>query len=490
MAEHLDIAIPSDLETFAAALTAAGHDAVLVGGAVRDALLGTPGADYDLVTNATLDAVREIANAGGPDAASLARSVYTVGERFGTLGLVLAEGTHVEVSRYREAAFDGATVAQRFSADATKRDFTVNTMGIDLAASVGEASGAAPPMLLDPLGGREDLAVRLLRAPGIPAERFAEDPLRVLRLARFVSQLGFEAEPETLEAARSAAPTLAGVAIERVRDELTKLLLGRHPAQGLRVVLETEALAVVLPEVAAMDGVTQPTFHDLDVFAHTAQTVSLTPSTHALRWAALLHDVGKVPARSVEPDGRIRFFGHPKIGAQIAEEVCQRLRMSNAQAAAIVHLVREHMRLGNLHTDNRRAVDRAVRKLDLWERGSTSSRPLVSAEDAVSLTVADFGATAARERTSEVRSMLEGVVAASRERGTGARPKPALSGKRVMEELDVPEGPDVGAAIRAVDEAIAAGELKADDHHEAIEIARRAVEQHHGRKRRHGRARG
>jgi putative nucleotidyltransferase with HDIG domain len=364
------------------------------------------------------------------------------------------------------------------------RDIPVNAMGIDLATDVGErvgrgeADATAPPVLLDPTGGREDLAARLLRAPGAPAERFAEDPLRVVRLARFVSQLGFEVEPATLDAARSAAPALAGVAVERVRDELTKLLLGRYPAQGLRVALETGTLAVVLPEVAAMDGVTQPTFHDLDVFAHTVQAVSLVPPTHALRWAALLHDVGKVPARSVEPDGRIRFFGHPRIGARIAEEVCQRLRMSNAQIASIVHLVREHMRLGDLHVHNRRAVDRAVRRLDLWERGSARDRPLVSAEDAVALAVADFGATAARERTSEVRSVLEGVIAASRERGTGTRPRPVLSGTQVMKELGLAEGPQIGAAVRAVDEAVAAGRLGPGDHREAIEIARRAAERH------------
>lgn len=457
MTSHLDTTPPADLTAFARALVASGFDAVLVGGAVRDALMERAGNDFDLATNATPTDVRSVL--AGTD---LARSVYSVGERFGTLGLVLADGTVVEVSRYREPALAAASAESRFAADAELRDFSVNAMGFDLASG----------KLLDPVGGREDLAARCLRAPGDAAERFADDPVRVVRLARFSAQLGFEAEPATVAAAREHAEELSGVAVERIRDELTKLLIAEHPDRGLLLALDTGALAVVLPEVAAMDGVTQPTFHDLDVFAHTVQTVTLAPATPVLRWAALLHDVGKVPARTVEPGGRIRFFRHPGIGAQIAEQICRRLRMSNAQTAAIVHLVREHMRLGDLHAGNRRAVDRAVRKLDLWERGSNASAPIVSAEDAVALTVADFGATADRERTPEVREKLERVIATSRARGTGERPRHAVSGREVMAELQLEEGPQVGAAIAAVDAAVAAGTIAAHDRDAAIEVAR------------------
>jgi len=460
MNADVNTTLPTNLVTLAGALVAAGHDAVLVGGAVRDALLGRGGGDYDVVTSASPDEVRGLV---GP--VPWLSSLFAVGERFGTLGLVLSDGTHVEVSRYRDPALAGATLAKRFSADAGLRDFTVNAIGLDLAS--GE--------LLDPVGGREDLTSGLLRSPGVPAERFAEDPLRVLRLARFAAQLGFNAETATLQAASAHATDLERIAAERIRDELTKLLVAEHPDRGLRLALEIGALGAVLPEVAAMDGVTQPSFHDRDVFAHTVQTVTLAPATHALRWAALLHDVGKVPARTVEPDGRIRFFGHPSAGAQLAEQICKRLRMSNAQTAAIVHLVAEHMRLGDLHAGNRRAVDRAVRKLDLWERGSSADAPLVSAEDAVALTLADFGATAGRDRTPQLRERLEEAVAASRERGTGTRPQHAISGRQVMEELGIAEGPAVGAAIDAVDAAVAAGEIVPDDRDAAVAVARRAA---------------
>jgi len=453
--------VPPDLDALAAALGSEGFDAVLVGGTVRDAFLGrTAGADFDIVTNASPDDLRSLA-AG----AHWLRSIYAVGERFGTLGLILADGSCVEASRYRESALGSDAVERRFAHDAALRDFTVNAIGLNL--HTGE--------VLDPNAGLEDLAARILRAPGTAAERFADDPVRVLRLARFSAQLGFDADPATLLAAREHAPELEHVAVERVRDELTKLLVAEHADRGLGVALDTGALAVVLPEVAAMDGVTQPSFHDLDVFAHTVQTVTLAPATPVLRWAALLHDVGKVPARTVEPDGRIRFFRHPRIGAEIAEKICKRLKMSNAQTAAISHLVGEHMRLGDLHTGNRRAVDRAVRKLDLWERGSSAQAPIVSAEDAVELTLADLGATAGRERAPEVREKLQGVVAASRERGTGERPRHAVSGRAVMEELGLDEGPEVGAAIAAVDAAVAAGEIAAEDSAAAIEIAREAA---------------
>ncbi len=450
--------LPPGVLTVARALAAAGHDCVLVGGAVRGALLGEPSPpDLDLATDATPEQVRA-ALACVPGV----RSIYALGERFGTVGVALDDRTVLEITTLRCAE---GSLAQRFAADAALRDFTVNAMGLDVVSRA----------LLDPTGGREDLAAGVLRAPGDPAQRFADDPVRVLRAARFVAQLGFVLDPSTAAAMPPIAPRLAGVAVERIRDELTKLLRGPHVAAGLTVLHESGALAVVLPEVAALDGVSQPSFHDLDVLAHTIQTVAAAPATRALRWSALLHDTGKAPTRSVDPDGRIRFLGHAKESARIAEQIASRLRFSNADRGAIAHLVGEHMRLGELHLTNPRAVDRAVRKLDFWERGAATGIPLVTAEDALELTLADFSATAHRDETARVRAQLAQAVAASRDRGTLQAPRSPLSGDELMAALGLDEGPAIGIATRAILAALEAGTLSPDDREGTLQIARQAL---------------
>ena len=403
MHEGPDTQLSADARALGRALLDAGHDAVVVGGAVRDSLMGRPVTDVDLVTDATPDQVRSLVQRD-----KWARSSFAVGERFGTLGVVLSDGGVVEVSRYRAPALAHTTTYERFSADAELRDFTVDAMGVDLATG----------RLLDPLDGRIDIHDRLLRAPGDPAARFAEDPLRVLRAARLAAELGFDADAATFDALTRAAGQLETVAVERIRNELTKLLVSEHPAQGLDLASRSGALAVVLPEVAALDGVEQPSFHDLDALAHTIQTVSNVAPTPVLRWAALFHDIGKGPTRSIEAGGRIRFFGHAKAGAALAEAACRRLRLSKADTAAIVHLVQEHMRLGELDVDNERAVDRAVRKLDARQRGVETEQPVVSAEQVLELTMADFEATAHREEAEPMRRRLAEAIAASRHRGT------------------------------------------------------------------------
>lgn len=456
MSAHLEIDLPPGVTSMAKHLTSAGHDAVLVGGAVRDALLGGEVCDLDLVTDAGPDIVRAIA-----EKAEGVHRVYAVGERFGTLGVALEGGGVLEVSAYRPAARDEVTLSGRFAADAGQRDFTVNAIGVSLA------DGA----LLDPLDGGDDLAARLLKAPRDPAARFAEDPLRVLRGARLVAQLGFELEPRTAAAMADAAGGLRTVAAERIRVELTKLLTAAHALEGLLAAHRSGALSVALPEVAALDGVTQPSFHDLDVLAHTFQAVGMAPREPVLRWAALLHDVGKGPARSVDPDGRIRFFGHAQIGALIAERICHRLRFSNNDTAAIVHLVAEHMRLGEVNVSNPRSVDRAVRRLDL----ARGARLLASAEDALELTVADFSATAHRGEAAAVRRRLEVALAESRARGSRVAVRSPLSGGELMTELGITEGPGVGVAKQAIIASIADGTIEQDDREAALAIAAKAL---------------
>lgn len=455
----VDIPLSSDTTAFLDAMVDSGHGIAIVGGAVRDALTGRDVRDLDATTDALPEQVRSIA-----EGAPWCRRTYDVGERFGTLGVVLADGTVIEISRLRGQA-TAAGFVTAYAADALHRDFTVNAMAALWPGLV----------LLDPVGGRDDLGRRLIAAPGDPAERFAEDPLRVLRAARFASELGFTVDAETVSAMPAAASQLARVALERIREELTRLLIGVAPRLGLELLRDSDALSVVLPELSELDQLAQPSFHDLDALSHTFATVEAAPSTATLRWAALLHDLGKAPSRTVDPDGRIHFFGHAKSGADLAEQVLLRLRFPNAERTAIVHLVREHMRLGELPVDNERAVDRAIRRLDLWVPNTDPPRRLVSAEDALELELADFAATAHRAEAPERRRVLEAAIAASRERGTRQPPAAPLGGRELMRELGLPEGPPVGAALRAVEDAVAEGRLAADDRAGALEVAREAM---------------
>lgn len=452
---RLELDVPAPVQAYADRLAGAGHDAVLVGGAVRDAYRGVSSADYDLVTDADTDAMRRLA-ADVPGV----RSVYGLGERFGTVGIALDDRV-LEVTRYRPDAATLCTLIDRFTADALHRDFTLNAIGYDLRRGTP----------LDPLGGVMDLSRSLLRAPGSPADRFAEDPLRIIRAGRFVAELPARLDPSTEAALSSAVRGLESVAVERIRTELTRLLLGVRASDGLRVLLECGALAAVLPEVAQLHGVSQPSFHDLDVFEHTLQAVDHAPPSPVLRWAALLHDIGKAPTRTVEEDGRIRFFGHAQVGARLAQSLCARLRFSAVETGAIVHLVGEHMRLGDVNPDNPRSVDRAVRKLDLVTGAGDGARLVVSAEDAVALTVADFAATAQREHAPAVRTRLEEAVASSRERGTKQVARSPISGQEIMQAYGLAEGPDIGAAKEAIERAIEAGVLGDSDREGAFRVA-------------------
>lgn len=457
MDTHLDIDLPPGVVALVRELAISGHDALLVGGAVRDALLGRATADFDLVTDASPKDVRMLANrCAGVDA------IYPLGERFGTLGIALEGGGVLEVTRYREAALVARQTQERFALDASVRDFTINALGLVWSER----------RVLDPVGGLADLKAGVLRAPGNAAERFAEDPIRVLRACRFAAELGFDVHESTRAEMLAHAPRLENIAVERVREELSKLLVGRFVAEGLRLALATGVLDEVLPEAAALDGVTQPSFHDLDVLAHTIQTVENTPARRDLRWAALLHDVGKAPTRTIEDDGRIRFFKHAQVGAAIAEGVCRRLKMPNAETAAIVHLVETHMRLGEVNVGNPRSVDRAVRKLDLW----AGSQRLVTAEDALQLTLADFSATAHRNEAEEVRQTLDTALSESRERGTRRPLRSPLSGQELMGAFGLNEGPEVGQLKRAIEAAIANGELRPDDRDGAMAVAHEAMQ--------------
>lgn len=280
MSVTLEVGLPEGARVVAGSLAAAGYPTLIVGGTVRDALMGRPVSDVDLATEASVDDVKDLMSR-----MPWVDATWDAGVRFGTLG-VAAMDNRIEISTLRGEDGDGPDLETRFAADALMRDFTVNALGVVLPDSV----------LLDPTGGRADIASKILRAPGSAMARFAEDPLRVLRLARFAAELGFDIEPATMQAATETADEVAGCAAERVRSELWRVLAAPEASRGLRIMRDTGALGVVLPEAASGDTV--------------------------------LGEVAKLPS---DPERRLAALLAGTTGAEV-QALCDRLRCSRAQA--------------------------------------------------------------------------------------------------------------------------------------------------------------
>ena len=319
---------------------ALGPDSELavVGGTVRDRLLGRPGGDWDLATALLPEAVMERAAAAG------LRAIPT-GLQHGTVTLMEA-GVSFEITTFRGDGDyldgrrpDSVTLGVPLEQDLARRDFTINAMALPAAAMAHPDWQA---FLVDPHGGRRDLEARLIRAVGDPLLRFGEDGLRCLRACRFQAQLGFAIEPGTFAAIPQRLAVAGKVAVERVLVELTKLLCGPEPERGLASLAETGLLDLWLPELRPMIGCGQNRHHRYPVWEHVLEVTRRAPPEPDLRWAALLHDSGKPPARTVDPRGEAHFHGHEAISVTIAQTILTRLRASHALARQVTALVRHH----------------------------------------------------------------------------------------------------------------------------------------------------
>jgi tRNA nucleotidyltransferase (CCA-adding enzyme) len=304
---------------------------VIVGGAVRDELLGRPHADWDLATRLLPQTVMQRARAAG-------MKVIPTGIQHGTV-TVLLEDRPVEVTTFRSDGdyLDGrrpesVRLGVDLGEDLSRRDFTINAM----ALPVGGGD------LVDPFGGQADLAARTIRAVGDPLQRFAEDGLRPLRACRFASQLGFAVEQATLEAIPLRLEVARKVAVERVFTELDKLLQGSEPLRGLALLVDSRLLDLWLPELRPMIGCGQNRHHRHDVWDHTLRVIHTVPADSGLRWAALLHDAGKPGTRTTGPDGEVHFYGHEVRSLELAEGIFERLKASHALRKGVAALIRHH----------------------------------------------------------------------------------------------------------------------------------------------------
>jgi poly(A) polymerase len=363
------------LEDFAISIIRAlrehGHQAYLVGGCVRDLLLGSEPADYDVATDATPGEVMRIFP-----------KTYAVGVQFGVVLVPFPEdrlqfsssaagddfdlnhggrGGLVEVATFRSdhGYSDGRHPGEvRFTKtpqeDVQRRDFTINGLLLDPIKN----------KVLDYVGGQRDLQAKVIRAIGDPAHRFGEDKLRMMRAVRFAARFDYAIEPATFAAIRQLASRIHQVSSERMREELTKMLTEGRARQAFELLDETALLAEVLPEISAMKGVQQPPqFHpEGDVFVHTLLLLENLPQpcSATLAWGALLHDVGKPPTFRVAAD-RIRFDGHVDVGVKMAEEICRRLHFSGHQTEQIVALVHNHMRFGHVQQMKESTLKRFLR---------------------------------------------------------------------------------------------------------------------------------
>ncbi len=328
-------------------LRKAGFKAYFAGGCVRDKVMGREPQDYDIATDARPE-----------DVMRLFPKTIPVGVSFGVV-IVLEGPYQFEVATFRSDGqyLDGRhPVEVHFSSeeeDARRRDFTINGMFYDPIAG----------KIVDYVGGQADIKAGLIRCIGDPRERFSEDKLRLMRAVRFAAQFDYKIEPMTYQALLDLADQITIVSAERIRDELSKMLIGPRPAQGLRMLHQTGLLRVILPEVAAMEGVQQPPeFHpEGDVWVHTLLMLErMTPArSFDFALSVLLHDVGKPPTFSVKD--RIRFDNHCQVGADMSEEICTRLKLSRKQTEKVVELVREHLRFKDVRQMRESKLKRFLR---------------------------------------------------------------------------------------------------------------------------------
>jgi poly(A) polymerase len=412
----------------------AGHEIALVGGSVRDALMGRALVDLDFATSAPPDAVLAIVE-------PWAETVWDVGIRFGTVG-AMKRGHRLEITTYRAESYQShsrkpeVSYGSSLSGDLVRRDFTVNAMAVTLPGLE----------LVDEHDGIADLAAGVLRTPAAPEASFSDDPLRMMRAARFVSELGFRIEPATYAAIGAMAERISIVSAERVQVELTRLLLGQHPRRGLAVLVDTGLADTVLPELPALQLEIDEHHRHKDVYQHSLtvleQAIALEEDGPdlTLRLAALLHDIGKPKTRRFESGGGVSFHHHEVVGARMTKQRLKGLRYSNEIIDDVSRLVELHLRFHGYGSGT--WTDSAVRR---YVRDAGDLLPRLH-----KLTRADCTTRNKRRAQALQRAYdsLERRIEQLHQEEELAAIRPDLDGNDIMRILDVPPGPEVGQAYR------------------------------------------
>ena len=417
----------------------AGHELHLVGGSVRDALLGALGDDLDFCTDAAPEQTLAVVQ-GWADA------IWETGREFGTIG-VQKDGLRLEITTFRAEAYDGVSrnpvvrYGKSLLEDLERRDFTINAMAVSLPGHV----------FTDPFGGLADLAARVIRTPAAPSLSFGDDPLRMLRAARFAAKLRFTVDESVITAMSSMAPDLDRITAERIRDEFTKLMCAADPITGLRLLVDTGVADRFLPEISGLKLEIDEHAQHKDVYEHTLIVVQnairlegADGPDFVLRMAALMHDVGKPATKAVGRDGRVSFHYHEIVGARLTKQRMKALRYPKDVTSEVVELVALHLRFYGYGrgewTDSavRRYVTDAGPLLIRLHKLTRSDVTTRNRRKAANL-AADYGAL--EERISRLQAEED-----------LARVRPDLDGNAIMELLGLPPGPVVGQAWRYLKE--------------------------------------
>jgi poly(A) polymerase len=421
----------------------AGHELALVGGPVRDALLGrlsgAPDADLDFTTDARPDTVLALLD-------GYADTTWDVGIRFGTIGARL-HGREVEITTYRAEQYEAQSrnpqvdFGDSLDGDLVRRDFTINAMAIRLPELA----------FVDHFDGLRDLSARIIRTPGTAHDSFADDPLRMMRAARFAGQLGFMVADDVIEAMTAQADRLSIVSAERIREEFMKIVMSPDPRRGLALLVDTGLAEYVLPELPLLRLEEDEHHHHKDVYEHTLTVLEqamVLETAHepasgpdpVLRLAALLHDIGKPRTRRFESDGRVSFHHHEVVGARMTRKRMQNLRFSNDEIDEVSSLVELHLRFHGYGSGE--WTDSAVRR---YVRDAGPLLPRLH-----KLTRAD-STTRNRRRALALQQSydsLERRIAELEEKEELASIRPDLDGRAIMALLDIPPGPVVGEAYQ------------------------------------------
>ncbi|MCS5497531.1 CCA tRNA nucleotidyltransferase [Cnuibacter physcomitrellae] len=431
------LASEGPVATLAAAFAEAGYELALVGGPVRDAFLGRPITDLDFTTDARPDDILRIVT-------PISQAQWDVGRAFGTIAARI-DGESVEITTYRSDVYDGRTrkpeveFGDTLEDDLTRRDFTVNAMALRL-----------PELkLVDPSGGMDDLIAGVLRTPGAPERSFGDDPLRMLRAIRFSAQLGFRVDVDTAVAISELRDTIEIISVERIKEELSKLLKTDAPRRGVELLVESSLADLIIPEIPALQLEIDEHHHHKDVYQHSLtvldQAIDLERSRHpgsppdlVLRLAALLHDIGKPATKRNEPGGQVSFHHHDVIGAKMARKRLRALRFDNDTIAAVSRLIELHLRFFG-YTDGA-WTDSAVRRY-VRDAGDQLERLHI-------LTRADVTTRNRRkaDRLQFAYDDLEERIRVLAEEEELAAVRPDLDGNDIMRILDIGPGREVGQA--------------------------------------------
>ncbi|MBI2356605.1 HD domain-containing protein [Candidatus Dojkabacteria bacterium] len=446
--------IPDYVQKVARMLLKEGYQCYLVGGALRDVVLGIQPDDYDLATDAKPDQMLDI----------FPKSVST-GMRFGMVSAIVpdekGENFEVQVTTFRseEGYVDGrwptkVTFINDIDRDLGRRDFTFNAMALDLSSAQLDGKNEEKEWeIYDPFGGLQDLGLKVVRAVGTPIERFKEDGLRAYKACRMASQLDFDIETDTFEAIRNALPVAAQISMERVRDEFMKMLIhSSKPSIGIELMRKTGLLELFLPELLEGLGVEQKVFHADDVYTHSLKTCDLAPDR--IKLAALFHDIGK-PRKDMKNG---HFYGHDSEGASMTEIIMTRMKFSKSETKRVVNLVKNHMFFFPYYQEGMNEEE--MRKLDEKEWSDSAVRRFIARvgeenlEDLFALRIADASANPLTAFKPDEISELQKRISEVRSKDMALKVTDLKVNGNDLKEIGITEGREIGRVLNALLELV------------------------------------